>query len=311
MEKHSKNSGKHLQNKNKMEEKDKYMEKDWEDVASNFRGEINVDDAWNKLHNRISKEETDIKTIHLGERRRMILRIAAAAIIVISIGSALLYLNNQGKFNNRITIASENYERNVEVSLPDGSKVWLNRNSQLSYDPGLGTTSRNVRLKGEAFFDITPDASKPFIIDAGKASVKVLGTSFNVITENSKKEVEVFVRTGRVLLSDIYGEESFIVEPGYIGTAGSKSSAKILNDNRNYLSWKTDTLVYDGETLNIVFADLKRVFNINISTDDPEIANKSLTSTFFSLPQETIIQLICNTFSLSYTKDGDIYHLSK
>jgi ferric-dicitrate binding protein FerR (iron transport regulator) len=295
----------------KMKDTGKYTERDLEEIASKFSGEINVDDAWNKLNSRISKDTIVVKTINIGERRRMILRIAAAALIVIGMGSALLYLNNQGKFSNRITVSSRNDERNIEVTLPDGSRVWLNRNSQLSYDPDQGTTSRNVKLKGEAFFDITPDPLKPFIIDAGRASVKVLGTSFNVITENANNEVEVFVRTGKVLLSDISGEESVIIEPGYIGTTGSVATSKSLNENRNYLSWKTDTLVYDGETLHIVFSDLKKVFNINISTDDPVIANKSLTSTFFSLPQDTIIQLICNTFSLSYTKEGEVYHLSK
>jgi len=295
----------------KMKDTDKYTERDLEEIASKFNGEIDVDGAWGKLNRRISSEGKSVKTINIVERRRMILRLAAAALIVIGLGSTLLYLNNQGKFSNLIKITSGNDDRKIEVTLPDGSRVWLNRNSMLSYEPDLGSTTRNVRLKGEAFFDITPDAAKPFIIDAGKASVKVIGTSFNVITENANKEVEVFVHTGKVLLSDFSGEESVIIEPGYIGTAGSVTASRSLNENRNYMSWKTDTLVYDGETLDIVFSDLKKVFNINISADDPVIANKSLTSTFFSLPQDTIIQLICNTFSLSYTKEGDVYHLSK
>jgi len=294
-----------------MKDTDKYTERDLEEIASRFDGEIDVDGAWNKLNKRISREGKIVKTINIAERRRMIFRLAAASLIVIGLGSALLYLNNQGRFSNRITVTSGNDERKIEVTLPDGSRVWLNRNSMLSYEPDQGSDTRNVRLKGEAFFEITPDEAKPFIIDAGKASVKVLGTSFNVITENVNKEVEVFVRTGKVLLSDISGDESVIIEPGYIGTAGSVTTSRSLNENRNYMSWKTDTLVYDGETLDIVFSDLKKVFNINISTDDPVIASKSLTSTFFSLPQDTIIQLICNTFSLSYTKEGDVYHLSK
>ena len=61
---------------------------------------------------------------------------------------------------------------------------------------------RDVKLTGEAFFEITPDAAKPFIIDAGKAKVRVVGTTFNVITNNSESAVEVFVKTGKVVVSD-------------------------------------------------------------------------------------------------------------
>jgi ferric-dicitrate binding protein FerR (iron transport regulator) len=295
----------------KMKDTDKYSKKELEEVASNFDGGINVNDAWDKLYKRISKEEPVIKTINLPVRRTMFLKIAAAALVVIGIASALFYISNRISDRTMVTVTSGNDERNREVFLPDGSKVWLNRNSQLSYASAFGPESRNVKLRGEAFFDITRDPSKPFIIDAGKAKIKVLGTSFNVITDNSRNEVEVFVRTGKVLLSDISGEESIILEPGYVGTTGTNYAGRVINENRNYLSWKTDTLVYNGESLDVVFSDLKKVFNINISTSDPSIANKSLTTTFFSLPEETIIQLICNTFSLSYTKEGDVYHLSK
>jgi ferric-dicitrate binding protein FerR (iron transport regulator) len=294
-----------------MKDTGKYKEKELEEVASKFDGGINVNDAWEKLYKRISEEEPVRKTIHLSARRQMILKIAAAALIVIGIASALLYINSQKGNGTMVTVVSAADERNREVALPDGSKVWLNRNSRLSFASEFTTDSRNVKLRGEAFFDIIPDPSKPFIIDAGKANIRVLGTSFNVITDNSRNEVEVFVRKGKVLLSDISGEESIILEPGYVGTSGAKATGRVLNENRNYLSWKTDTLVYNGESLNVVFSDLKRVFNINIYTSDPSVADKSLTTTFFSLPEETIIQLICNTFSLSYTKKGDVYHLSK
>ena len=102
--------------------------------------------------------------------------------------------------SKKITVVAGNDQKNILVSLPDGSKIYLNRNSEFSYRKNFGKHGRNVKLTGEAFFEISPDVSKPFIIDAGKAKVKVVGTSFNVITNNRESAVEVFVKTGKVML---------------------------------------------------------------------------------------------------------------
>jgi ferric-dicitrate binding protein FerR (iron transport regulator) len=292
------------------------IEKQWRklgEMSNNNNKEINVDKAWNNTYSRIKENGLLIKTVPIGDRNRMrtFVRIAAMALIVIGVGSALFYLNNAGSFSKKVVIASNNDQRNIQVSLPDGSKVYLNRNSRLSYPTNLGISQRNVTLKGEAFFEITPDASKPFVIDAGKAKVKVLGTSFNVITNNKNDDIEVFVKTGKVMVSDNSGYQNLVLDPGFIGTMNSKTAEKVLNENPNYLSWNTDLLVFEGQTLDIVFADLKRVYNIDIVVDDPEILNKTLTGVFDKQPQDTLIRIICTTFNFSYEKEGYYYHLSK
>ena len=91
----------------------------------------------------------------------------------------------------------------------------------------------------------------------------------------------------------------------------SEISAKTLNQNPNYLSWKTGLLVYNGQKLDVVFSDLKRVYNMDIEAADPAILENRWTSPIDNQPQETIIRLICASFNLSYTKDGNIYHLVK
>jgi ferric-dicitrate binding protein FerR (iron transport regulator) len=89
-------------------------------------------------------------------------------------------------------------------------------------------------------------------------------------------------------------------------------SGKQLNENQNYMSWKTGVLVYNGQTLDVVFRDLKRVYNMDIVADDPEITQLPWVSPpIDNQSRETIILLICRSFTLSYSKDGDVYHLSK
>jgi ferric-dicitrate binding protein FerR (iron transport regulator) len=232
-------------------------------------------------------------------------------LLLIALGSALIYILNPDSLSHQVIIATGASETRREVTLPDGSSVILNHNTRLAYNASFEGSSRNVTLSGEAFFDITPDASKPFIIDAGKASVKVVGTSFNVITENIQKSVEVFVLSGKVILSDNSGSHNLTLEPGYVGKMNSSYSARELNSDPNYMSWNTGILVYDGQTLEKVFSDLKRVFNMNITAEDPSILKNTWTSPIDIESKDTIIRLICTSFNLDYMKDGDSYHLKK
>jgi ferric-dicitrate binding protein FerR (iron transport regulator) len=199
----------------------------------------------------------------------------------------------------------------MQVTLPDGSNIFLNRNTRLSYRANFGKHERNVTLSGEAFFDITHDENSPFTVDAGNARIKVLGTSFNVITSNSESEVEVFVQTGQVMVSSDAGSQNLVLEPGYIGKVKSKLSEKTFNNDPNYMAWNTGHLVYDGQTLDIVFRDLKRVYNMEIIADNPDILTMPWTAPIDNQPQEKIIRLICANFNLSYTKDENVYHLAK
>ena len=274
---------------------------------------IDVDKAWNKVSSRLVENGYNVNELShkIQFMRTTILRIAAAALILLSLGGAAIYLSNKGLISKNITVLAGNDQKNVLVSLPDGSTVYLNRNTEFSYKKNFGKEGRNVKLTGEAFFKISPDVSKPFIINAGEANVKVVGTSFNVITNNKESSVEVFVKTGKVLVSDQAGDQTIQLDPGYVGTMNSKTSGKALNSDPNYLSWNTGYLDYSGQKLSVVFKDLKRVYNMDIVADDPLILENPWSSPIDNSSQETIIRLICTSFNLSYTKDGNVYHLYK
>jgi transmembrane sensor len=285
----------------------------WNELSGKDQKEIDVDKAWRNVQSRIGspeivQSETTARTRFLSP---VILRIAAVALILLAIGSVATYITRSGFLTKNNTVIAGNDQKNVLVDLPDGSKVYLNRNSEFTYNSNFGKKGRNVKLTGEAFFEITPDTKKPFIIDAGEASIKVVGTTFNVITKNSESAVEVFVKTGKVLVSDASGAETIQLDPGFVGTVNSKIHHKAVNSNPNYLSWKTGYLDYSGQKLDVVFSDLKRVYNMDIVADDPSILENPWHSPIDNLSQETIIRLICGSFNLSYTKDGNVYHLTK
>ena len=278
--------------------------KKWNDLKYTDNEIIDVDKAWEKLNSRI-EAETPVITMQRRSFYQTFARIAATVVIVAGIGWLLFEVAAPGK----VTVASSDDEKNIELLLADGSKVYLNRDSRLTYPKEFGRNSRKVSLKGEAFFDIAPDASRPFVIDAGKASVRVLGTSFNVMTDNGNDEVEVYVSSGKVMLTSTDGSKSVTLEPEYVGKISAAGSSQALNTNVNYLSWHTDMLVYDGERLEVVFEDLKRTFNIDIRAGDPAINDYRLTSPFEHQPHDTIIKLICTTFNLHSVREEGAYTL--
>src|SRR5664280_1250499 len=248
--------------------------KTWKDLKNmNNQEEIDIDRAWKSLNSRLIKNGHNSieRPVRISPFRTTLFRIAAAALLLISMGTTAIFINNPGILSKKDTVVALNEQKNVLISLPDGSKVYLNRNSTFTYRKNFGKHRRDVYLSGEAFFEIAPDASKPFIIDAGNAKVKVVGTSFNVITNNSESAVEVFVKTGKVLVSDNSGSQSIQLDPGFVGTVNSKAAAKVLNTNPNYLSWNTGYLDYSGQKLSVVFKDLKRVYDMDIIADDPSI----------------------------------------
>jgi transmembrane sensor len=289
------------------------IEKSWKEMEKiGNNKQIDVDKAWNSIYSRIERNgfSPAKPTIIRKFRTQTVIAIAASFFLIVGLGISMVYLKNTGVLTGKISVSANADERNKEVLLPDGSKVFLNRNSIISFNKYPGKTTRNVILKGEAFFDIKRDPSRPFVIDAGKAEIKVLGTSFSVLTSNANNAVEVYVKTGSVLLTNSSGNQ-IVLEPGYIGTMDSKSSARNLNDDPNYLAWNTDLLDYKNTPLEKVFADLKKVYNIDVIADNPEILKFPLRATYEKEPQDTIMKVLCTTFDLELKKDGAVYHLKK
>lgn len=297
-----------------MSEEDENAIKQWKELGKiGGENEIDVDTAWDNVLSRINEtaEKTGKLFLRTTYRGKKLMKIAASVIVILGLGITGFYLTEKGVLSKKITVITDINQKNLEVSLPDGSVVILNRETVMRYRANYGKHDRKVSLSGEAFFEIVADPENPFTVDAGKAQVKVSGTSFNVITSNPGSAVEVFVKTGQVILSDNAGNKTLVIDPGYIGTINSIKSEKSLNKNPNYMAWNTGILVYDGQTLDVVFRDLKRVYNMEIIADDPSILTETWTSSINNQTQETIIRLICYSFNLGYTKDGNVYHLSK
>ncbi len=137
----------------------------WKELREmNSEKEIDVDTAWNKLYSRLSENGliTETPVVRRSFLRTTYFRIAATVLILLGIGSVMVYLNDKGALSRKTTVATTENQKNLQITLPDGSNVVLNRNTRLTYRENFGRNGRNVALSGEAFFEITPDKEKSF-----------------------------------------------------------------------------------------------------------------------------------------------------
>jgi ferric-dicitrate binding protein FerR (iron transport regulator) len=271
-----------------------------------------IDQAWDKLKTRLEKDEL----IPAGNIKRAssftpLLRIAAAIALLISLSFTAYLVTERWLSNGDMITASTADNEKIMVDLPDGSRVHLNRGSEIIYPSRFRGELREVKVTGEAFFDVVPNRDKPFVVEGGNARIRVTGTSFNVITNNVNNEVEVMVQSGQVILTDKNGEQEIVLDPDLIGTMGSSTHSRYRNNDPNYLSWSTEVLTYEGTPLEKIVSDLKRVHNIEVIATDKSILDKRISTTFDRQSPETIISIICTTFNLQSESSNNIYYLSE
>lgn len=258
---------------------------------------------------------------HSTFRKEAITRIykyAAVIIFAVLLGSTGFYLG----FRNHTTvvyseiISTPNQVIN-EYTLPDGTVVALNSNSKLVFPKQFKGQTREVTIEGEAFFDVKPNPEKPFIINAGKAQIKVVGTSFNVSAYPENETVEVVVKTGKVQVTsknttDLATEKQLYLTPGEKGTLIIKNNSldKTENANPNYLAWKTHDFVFDEVPLNEVFKCLEKTYHVNIEVLQPELKDLKLNAQFDKKPIDFILNVVSLTFNLDLSVDNELYTFS-
>src|SRR5687767_10483603 len=136
--------------------------------------------------------------------RRNILAITAVTTAIIFTAAAIFYsipAKKSIEVNKAITPASEistRYGSRTDIVLPDGTKVWLNAGSKLTYDKSFGEVIRNVKLTGEAYFDVVHNSDKPFVIHTTAMDIKVLGTEFNVKSYPDERTAEASLIRGSI-----------------------------------------------------------------------------------------------------------------
>jgi len=230
-------------------------------------------------------------------------RIAAVLALGLLLTFAWIYAS---RFAGMERVMADNEQ--VEVILDDGTDVIVNRHSKLRYSRRFDQTERKVYLSGEAWFDVTRDTTRPFIIDAGEAVVEVLGTSFNVNAYKQNSSVEISVESGMVALSAKQDPDNLIIIKPGSGGAYHKSQKElklIPSFEPNTISWKTRKLFFDDTPLKEVTELVNSVYGVNIVIMNRALASCPITVTFSGQSIEAILNVLESTLDLQVTRTGD------
>jgi transmembrane sensor len=289
---------------------------DWK-IMDTMGTRFNTDNAWNKIHNRIITNDETIITRDIITKQRHSnwyfltpARIAASLLLLAILGTSLVFITGRMQ---KVIVTAEFNGKGKEVTLPDGSLIYLNANTSISYAKHFSRKSREVKLYGEAFFEVSPDKRKPFIIFANNARVKVLGTSFNVDARGNSDQVEVYVSSGIVELSEARDQNNrILVRPGSIGMIINHEISAMKAENENIIAWKTGDLTFQDTRLTEVTSLLNEIYNVNIVIREPGLDTTRINGSYKNDPLDDILNSICKQNTpLTIAKSADTIYLSR
>ena len=256
--------------------------------------ELNEYQALERLNIRL---ETEKKTISY----TFILRWVAVVFIFFSAG--LFFYNNL--IGNKINVRSN--ENTLTQLLPDGSTAILNKQSSITFVGGFFNKTRDVKLKGEAFFKVSADKSKPFIISVNDVRVTVVGTAFNVKSDG--EAVVVVVESGIVKVNNRKDSVRLTAGEKVEVLKNQAHLSKGENQGKLYSYYYTNELVCDGTPLSDLVPVLNEKFKSNIVIVNPTLKTLPISTTFKNESLKEILNVIADTFKIKVEYGQDVIKL--
>ena len=254
--------------------------------------------AWQKFKTRINKpkQTTIVKKMNPVKWWRV------AAVFVVIIGASYLgyKLLNEKPVQNLVVASGQAI---ITDTLPDGSMVTLNKNSEIDYPSSFKGETRSITLKGEAFFNVTPDKKKPFLIHVNDITVRVLGTSFNVRSFDGV--TEVIVETGVVQV--LRNNKMVELQPNEKTKVTQQDSVLVKDkvQDKLYNYYRSKQFVCDNTPLWKFVEVLNEAYGANIIIENPKLRGLPLTTQFENESLDRILDVIHETFDITYTKEKD------
>jgi transmembrane sensor len=242
---------------------------------------------------------------------------------------------------NTLSEVTTHYGSRTNLYLPDGTRVWLNAGSSITYDKNFGATGREVTLSGEAFFDVAPNPARPFLIHAARIDIKVLGTSFNVKSYPTDKTTETVLIRGSIEVAlkgkthekiilkpneklivaneDTVQQTHPVVRTGNPPAAAPEESHVTIRKptyekNTGAIvetSWVHDELIFQGEKFSDLALKMERWYGVSIHFADSGIEDMRLTGTFRDETIQEALEALKLTAPFSYTINDNQITIAK
>ncbi len=179
---------------------------------------------------------------------------------------SLSYLDTPGNNTHEVLYNTMSIPKGgqYQLTLPDGSRVWLNAASTLKYPTSFTGKERSVELTGEGYFEIAPDAHQPFLVKAGSLQVKVLGTSFNVMAYADEKSINTTLLSGAVKV--LQGTQEKTLTPGQQATVDNQTGLVTINETEaeQAIAWKDGMFRFSSSNMAMVLRQVSRWYDIEV-----------------------------------------------
>lgn len=239
--------------------------------------------------------------------------LSVAAIILVIVMTSVSYFTHQYYEEPLLfSYATNDFEQRL-ITLPDGSVVRLNSGSRLDVDADYIDGSREVRLTGEAYFDVQGNPEQPFLISVGDAVVHVIGTEFNV---KGGEEVMVAVTEGVVSFrhQELDNRSAALLTPGHLGVLSSTGRDVRIEETpvENYISWMNGYLRFEQMPFEQVLSQLERIYGVEygFEVDSDEISRLRLTAYTEQMQLEEVHKTIALALDLTYEPTEGVVHWS-
>lgn len=170
---------------------------------------------------------------------------------------------------NKLSVLRTPAGGQYEVILPDGTHVWLNAASTLSFPEQFGSNERRITLKGEAYFEVAHDATRPFRVNTSRQNIEVLGTHFNISAYDDEPRTLTTLLQGSVRVSS--ATKNMVIKPGEQAVSAERNDIRVQQANtRIALAWKNGMIAFEDASLRQIMRQVSRWYNIKVEFAGPE-----------------------------------------
>lgn len=262
---------------------------------------------WSLLQERINLQKTKHNSF------KEILRIAAAVIIALGIGWMAHYSYSEGMFSNQ-QVEYKHIEASKgqikEIFLADGTHVWLNADSKLSFPSDFTEDKREIELEGEAFFEVTSNEDYPFLVKTKKHTVKVTGTQFNICEYPECKIIETTLVEGKVKI--ITGNFIKDLKPGQQSSFNTLTSEVKINetDFEIYTAWKEGRYEFKNEPVEKILKIAERWWDVEINYPETKLKLERISGVLRKhKPLEQHLDVFKQLVQFEYEIENDVINI--
>lgn len=247
------------------------------------------------------------------ETMRRWVAVAAVVMLLLS-GWWVLHLSRPAATTVALKTITNNNSQIRYVRLPDGSQVWLNALSSLSFDSlSFNTADRKVALTGEGYFEVASKAEHPFIVSAGNINTTVLGTAFNIENYPGESELRVSLASGKVKLEDTLQKRDIMLAPGEMFRYEYATQRwHVMQVESEYIKdWTNGYTVFNELPLPEALARIGQKYNLRFTYDEKLLAGKRVTAHFRPLAWQSVLSDLLFVHHLTYEYHNQIVHIRK